>query len=159
MKGKSARSLPLFSLSTPLSANYRYSSNGRDRSIYKPQRSRPHVLPWITTHIIPHRPPFSRTLVLTKERQRLPSSIASRNSTLSRFLLALPFSFRFPSVFLRLSLRRTHQAHSRAICTNDETTTVKACRAASHDFQHGAIPGQVVSRRGIMRHTGDFWEG
>lgn len=60
MHGKFARSLLLFPLPIMLSANYRYSSNKRDGSIYKSQRSR-HSLPWITTPsiLITLCPPFS----------------------------------------------------------------------------------------------------
>jgi len=46
----------------------------------------------------PHVPPsLSHTLAQTKERQRLPRFTASEHPTLSRFLQALSFSFRFSS--------------------------------------------------------------
>ena len=51
-----------------------------------------------TSILIAYAPPSpSPTLMLTKERQRLPLFVASRHQALSRFLRALPFSFRFPS--------------------------------------------------------------
>ena len=125
--GKSARSLLL---SLTLSANYRYSSSGRDRSIYKLQQSRPHIFPYITTHAHSHRPmpPFPYAYSGANKGKAKTAAIHSLQMSTPPTLISAS------CVFLPLSFRLTHQAHSRTIYTNKDITIARACRAASPDF-------------------------
>jgi len=144
--GKFAPSLLPFPLSITLLDNYRYSSNGRDRSVYTINYNE---VVLIFFHGSPHMP----ILIAYVPPFRFAYSRAKNPKTTTVYNLRASNSLTLPSapcIFLLPSPPRTHQAHSQPIYRKIKQLP------REHPGQHltisNAIPRKLVSRRGILQH-------
>ena len=111
--------------------------NGKDRSIYKPQRSHPPILPWISTHIqsLPPMSPFPSSNSHTIKEQTKTPTIRSPRASSSFTLLSGSSTF-FPADASIQNLSALPQPQRiPGNHANQETAIMRAYRAASHDFQ------------------------